>query len=171
MPNTINGIGKPIFYVLAPDGSDRGEYYEFPFCNIGGVNNELIKDSQVIELENGRLEQDVFGYRNKFILDFSQMLTSEYCLKLQTLLNREMSGHRIFCKPTGLIKYEIIFSNSSFLLKLLPSAGKFVGMQGIVIELLTVELSPVEWQTTYESGDAINMVFDDLVIVGDSNID
>lgn len=166
MSNTINGIGKPKFYVINPGGEDRGEIYEFPYCNIGGVSNEMMKDSQVTELESGRLEQDVFGYRNKFILDFSLKLDGEYCMMLQSLLNLEMNGHRIFCAPTGTIKYEVIFSNASFLLKLLPSAGKFVSMQGIVIELLQVELDSVDWRVTFEPGDPISLIFDDFVILG-----
>ena len=163
MPNTINGLGKPKFYVINPGGEDRGQIYEFPFCNVGGLNNEVIKDSQVIELESGRLEQDVFGYRNKFILDYSLKLDGEYCLKLQTLLNLEMTGHRIFCAPRGTVKYEVIFSNASFLLKLLPSGGKFVGMQGIVIELMTVELDSLNWYISFEPGDSISIIFEDFV--------
>ena len=158
MPNTINGLLKPKFTMINSAGQTlRGSYDIFPYCGAGGLQPRYAKDFQVTELESGRLEQDVFGYRNKYTLDYSQKLDASYCLALMEYLNNEIDGGRTLFEPTtdGGIVEEVIFTNAEFLVQLMASAGKFVSMQGIVIELTAVELKYIDWRASIEAGDPL----------------
>ena len=156
MANTINGIGKPMFSAVHPVTGVVLRGNAFPYCMIGGLKAEYAKDSIVTELESGALVQDVNGYRNKYILDYSTKLDGEYCLDLQRYVNLEQQGYTILFRPhvdTPEIEEKVIFSNGSFLLQLLASAGKFVSMQGIVIELTATTLQPIQWVSSIEPLD------------------
>ena len=152
MPNTINGTGKPRFTVVHTDNSWIADY-NFPRCNINGFQQGHTKDNIVhTKWMNKGLIQKVNGYRYRYILDYSQLLIGDYCLELRELLNYELQGYKIkFTAHVDSLNIvdEVILSNAEILLRLLPSgSGEFKAMQDIVIEMLSIELKPINWIDT-----------------------
>lgn len=150
MPNTINGVGKPIFRVLDSSLNTVNEY-TFPRCNIGGLEETVTKSAvtHTTWLEESII-QKVKGYRTSFTLDYSGILLGTYCLYLSELLGYEQDNLTIMFNPKidNLNRwFDWVFTDDPISNKLLPAGGGgFKAMQGIVIKGISRNLSRVDWR-------------------------
>lgn len=137
----INGYGEVRIHVE----NDIVEPFILPIPNEKGLEEINIKESDITILEyRNTVKERIDGYRKRFTIHYDDLLQGEDCFKIASILEKEMEGHpiRIYPRNMNLMYNFLVYSsNTEPMIKILKRGTVLGGMQGLILEFTTIEVS------------------------------